>query len=119
MHELTVTQSILDIALESAKQEGGGKVGRINLIIGEMTGVVEECVRVYFRLISKGTAAEDAELAVRLVPITARCQKCAETFLVRDAGWACPRCGSTELDIAGGRELVVESIEVSDGSEST
>jgi hydrogenase nickel incorporation protein HypA/HybF len=117
MHELTVTQSILDIALESAGQAGGGKVGRINLIIGEMTGVVEECVRFYFRVISRGTAAEDAELAVCLVPITVRCQGCAETFLVRDAGWACPRCRGTELDIAGGRELVVESIEVSDGSE--
>lgn len=119
MHELTVTQRILDIALEAAGQEGNAKVGRINLIIGEMTGVVQECVRFYFDLISRGTVAEDAELAVRLAPITVRCRGCGETFLVRDAGWVCPHCRSTSVDVTGGRELIVESIEVSDGSEST
>lgn len=119
MHELAITESILDIALEHARKESATRICRINLVIGEMTGVVEECVRFYLGLLSPGTAAEEAEIAVRLVPITARCQNCGEDFEVQDSEWACPCCHGTRLDIIGGRELLVESIEVNDGSQST
>ena len=108
MHELTVTQSILDIALESAEQEGGAKIGRISLIIGEMTGVVEECVRFYFRLISRGTAAEDAELAVRLVPITVRCQGCARPSWSGTRGGRARAAGAPIWTSPGGESLLVE-----------
>lgn len=118
MHELTITQNIIDIALEHAQRAGATQISRINLVIGEMTGVAAECVRLYIRVLGRGTAAEEAELAVRLVPITARCQDCAESFEVRDFRWVCPRCESTRSDIIGGRELFVESIEVDDRSES-
>ncbi len=119
MHELTITQNILEIALEHAEKAGATQIGRINLVIGEMTGVAEECVRFYIDILSRGTAAEAAELAVRRVPIMARCRNCAEPFEVRDLRWACPRCQSTGSDIVGGKELFVESIEVDVGSEST
>ena len=85
---------------------------RINLVIGEMTGVVEEYVRRYLGLISSGTAAEGAELVVRPVPITVRCRECAGSHGVRGAKWTCPRCGSGKGDVIGGKELLVESIEV-------
>lgn len=118
MHELTITQNILGIALEHAQEAGATRIGRINLVIGEMTGVAEECVRLYMDVLSRGTAAEQAELAVRRVPITARCHECGEHFEVRDFVWACPRCQGTRSDIVGGKELFVESIEVNDGGES-
>ena len=105
MHELTITQNILDIVLEHAQEAGATKITRINLVIGEMTGVVEECVRFYLGVISRGTAAEEAELAVRRVPITARCHECGEHFEVREFRWACPRCDGTRSDIVGGKEL--------------
>jgi hydrogenase nickel incorporation protein HypA/HybF len=118
MHELTITQNILDIALEHARKAGATHIGRINLVIGEMTGVAEECVRFYAGVLGRGTAAEGAELAVRVVPITVRCQDCAESFEVRDFIWVCPHCQGTSSDIIGGTELFVESIEVNDGGES-
>ena len=111
MHELSITQSILDIALEHARQAGVARIDRINLVIGEMTGVAEECVRLYMEVLGRGTAAEHAELVVRLVPMTARCQDCAEEFVVTDFKWVCPGCQSTRSDIIAGRELLVESIE--------
>jgi hydrogenase nickel incorporation protein HypA/HybF len=116
MHELAITQNILDIALEHAQKAGATQIATINLVIGEMTGVAEECVRFYIGVLSRGTAAEAAELAVRRVPITARCRNCAQNFEVRDFRWVCPRCQSTGSDVVGGKELFVESIEVNDGS---
>jgi hydrogenase nickel incorporation protein HypA/HybF len=118
VHELSITQNILDIALEHAQKAGASRIGRINLVIGDMTGVAEECVRFYMGAISKGTAAQEAELVVCRVPITARCQDCGEDFEVQDFRWACPCCQSTRSDIVGGKELLVDSIEVNDGHES-
>jgi hydrogenase nickel incorporation protein HypA/HybF len=119
MHELAITQSILDIALEHAQREGVTRIARINLVIGAMTGVVEEYVRLYMRLINVGTAAEGAEIAVRSVPITVRCRECAEISEIRDSRWVCPLCESTKLEFIGGEELLVESIEVDDTGEGS
>jgi hydrogenase nickel incorporation protein HypA/HybF len=119
MHELAITQSILDIVLEYARREAAPSIGSINLVIGEMTGVAEEYVRLYLGLIGRGTEAENAQVHVRLVPITLRCRQCGERFKAGRSKWACPSCQSTDAEITGGRELFVESIEVEDGSQST
>ncbi len=57
MHEFAITQSMLELVLEQAKEAGTKKVEKINLIIGEMSGYVEESVRFYFDFLSKGTIA--------------------------------------------------------------
>ncbi len=74
MHEFTITQSILSIALEKASEVKSGKITRINLTLGELSGVVDECVSFYFDFLSKGTMAEGATLSFTMVPATARCR---------------------------------------------
>jgi len=112
MHELAITQSMFDIVLREAEQAEASQVRKVNLVIGEMTGVVDQCVRFYFDLLSRGTIAEGADLCVRMVPPRARCRNCAEVFELRPFRWTCPRCQGTELEVIAGRELFVESIEV-------
>jgi len=112
MHEFAITQSMLDLVLEQAKKAGAREVGKINLIIGEMCGVVEEPVRFYFGFLSKGTIAERATLSFTMVPATARCRRCGKVFELGEFEWACPDCGGDGLEITGGKELCVESIEV-------
>ena len=112
MHELAITQDMLDLVLEQAKGAGAKKVGKINLVIGEMTGVVEQCVQFYFDFIGKGTIAEGATLSFTKVPTAARCRDCGERFEVREFSWACPHCGSDNVELTAGKELFVESIEV-------
>jgi len=41
MHELAITQNMLDLVLEQAKKIGAERVGKINLVIGEMSGIVD------------------------------------------------------------------------------
>jgi len=112
MHELAITQSMLDLVLEQAEKAEAKEVGKINLVIGEMTGVVEECVQFYFDFISKGTVAEKAVLSFKMVPITARCWDCDKSFEVKEFAWTCPYCGGNSIEIIAGKELFVESIEV-------
>ncbi len=112
MHELAITQSMLDLVLEQAEKAGAKEVGRINLVIGEMTGVVDRAVQFYFDFLSKGTAAEGAALAFKVIPTTARCRNCHKEFELGEFDWTCPHCQSNNIEIVGGKELFVESIEV-------
>ena len=112
MHELAITQSMLDIVLEQAEKAEAKKVERINLVIGEMTGVVKECVQFYVDFLSKGTIAEGADLSFTMIPSTARCQSCGKQFELKEFDWTCPYCQGQGVEIIAGKELFVESIEV-------
>ncbi len=112
MHELAITQSMLEVVLKQAKQAKADKVTKINAVIGEMTGVVEDSVKFYLELLSKNTPAEGAELAVTSVPARAKCRTCGETSNLQPFDFTCPKCGGSSLEVVGGRELFVESIEV-------
>lgn len=112
MHELAITQGVLDIALEHAKNFNANKIMRINLVVGEMTGIVDECVRFYFDFISKDTIASEATLSFERVPIKAYCRDCDATFTLSGLDWRCPSCQSCNIEVIAGRELYVESIEV-------
>jgi len=112
MHELAITQSMFDVVLKHAEQAKAKKVTRINLVIGEMTGVVGDCVQFYVDFLGKGTLAEGATVAIKNVPAQAKCRTCGHTFEVQELQWVCPSCGGTSLEVTGGKELFVESIEV-------
>ena len=112
MHELAITQSMLDLVLKQAEEAGSEKVAKISLVIGEMTGVVARSVQFYFDFLCKGTPAEGAVLDFRVIPTTARCGNCGKEFELGEFDWTCPHCGSNNIEITGGKELFVESIEV-------
>ena len=112
MHELSISQSMVDLVNEQAREAGASEVKKINLVIGEMSGVVEECVRFYFDFISKGTVSEGAALSFKMIPTTARCRNCGKEFELKDLDWTCPSCYGNRLEIIAGKELFVESIEV-------
>jgi len=112
MHELSITQSMLDLVLEQAEKAEAKEVGKINLVIGEMTGIVGESVQFYFNFLSKGTIAERANISFKVVPTMARCRHCNNSFELKEFDWTCPYCQGKNMEIMAGKELFVESIEV-------
>ncbi len=110
MHELAITQSMLNLVLEQAEKAGAKEVGKINLVIGEMTGVVGECVQFYFDFLSRGTIADGAALAIKAVSTQARCRGCDKLFELKENAWTCPSCRGYDIEIVVGTELFVESI---------
>ncbi len=112
MHEMAITRSMLDLVVQEARQGGAGKITRVNLVLGQLSGAVGDCVELYFSLMSRDTPAQGAVLSIRPVPARARCRQCSTQFEVKDLGWACPRCGSVSVELVAGNELFVESIEV-------
>jgi len=112
MHELSVTQSVLSIALAHAEQAGAKRILRIDLVVGALSGIINESVQFYFDFVAEGTIAEGAELAFRHVPARFRCQACGANYEPEGSDWTCPVCNELQPEVAGGREFLVESIEV-------
>jgi len=112
MHELSITQMMLDLVLEEARKNDAARVQAITLVIGKMSGIVDDCVRFYFDFLSRDTIAKGARLAFKPVPAKARCRECGREFKLEELKWVCPGCGTTRIEIVGGKELYVESIEV-------
>jgi hydrogenase nickel incorporation protein HypA/HybF len=120
MHELAVTEGILRVALGAAERAGGHRIQRIDVVLGELSSIVDDSVQFYFDFVSQGTAAESAQLRFRRLPAAATCAACRHSFPVPPPLPAvCPACGGAELQIDGGQECYVESIEVGDEGSGT
>jgi hydrogenase nickel incorporation protein HypA/HybF len=112
MHELSVTEHLLDITLEHARNANAERVLKINLVIGDLSSFVGESIQFYFDILSEGTKAEKASLSISRIPAKVRCRPCHHEFTPEGMNWVCPRCGGFIEDVLSGREFYVESIEV-------
>jgi hydrogenase nickel incorporation protein HypA/HybF len=115
MHELPVTQAILDTALNAAQQAGAVRIVAIDLVIGELSGIVGDSVQFYFDILSKGTLAQGAQLRFQRQPARADCPDCGHSYNVTPPlAPFCPVCGSSRVQVSGGRQFYLESIEIDD-----
>jgi hydrogenase nickel incorporation protein HypA/HybF len=112
MHELSVTQSLLEIALRHAERASARRIIRLNLVIGELASIVDDSVQFYWDFVSQGTIAEGAVLHFERVAATLRCLNCDHTFPLNGREYACPACGEKKVVAAGGDDFRLESIEV-------
>jgi hydrogenase nickel incorporation protein HypA/HybF len=115
MHELPVTQAILDSALHAAQQAGGQRILAIDLVIGDLSGIVDDSVQFYFDILSQGTPAAGAALRFRRQPARAVCPDCGRSYdAAPPLAPFCPVCGGLHVQVSGGRQFFLESIEIDD-----
>ncbi len=115
MHELQVTERILDIALSHVAGHEVSRILVIHLRIGKLSDLEDEWIQRYFDYLSRGTLAENARLAIERAPIVLCCDSCSHSFEVKreDLGEAgCPECGDSRCQLVSGREYYVENMEV-------
>ncbi len=112
MHELSVTQSILDIALRHAESAGATHITDLYLVIGQLSSIVDNSVQFYWDMISQGTCAEGSQLHFRRVATELLCQDCGHRYQPSGDDLACPACGGIRVKVVAGEEFFLESIEV-------
>ena len=112
MHELGITQEMINIALDKAKEVDARKINRINLVIGEMSGIIDDSVQFYFDFLSEDTIAHKAELNFRRVPIKVKCRDCGHSYCPDSTPWNCPKCSQWNAEVIAGREFYIENMEV-------
>jgi hydrogenase nickel incorporation protein HypA/HybF len=112
MHEMGIAQNILDIALDAANKEGAKKITRINLISGELRGIVPLQLTFCFGMVAQDTIASGAYLDIESVPVSGHCNQCTADFPIEEYQYLCPRCNNKDIQITGGTELRIKDIEI-------
>jgi len=112
MHELPITEGLLNLALKHANQAGAKRITQLNLVIGQLASVVDDSIQFYWDIISKNTIAEGAKLEFRRVPAVLHCWNCEAEFSPNGRDYLCPQCGSARVKVVAGDDFLLESIDV-------
>ncbi len=112
MHELAVTESILNIAIKHAAQANAVRVTSLNLVIGQLSSIVDDSVQFYWDMISAGTMCEGAHLHFERRPAMLKCLECDQTYALNGELADCPNCHSARVKVVAGEEFYLDSIEV-------
>jgi hydrogenase nickel incorporation protein HypA/HybF len=120
MHEISIAESIVQIAESKAREQNARSVQIIKLRLGTFTTIVAESLEFAFEIARQGTLSRDARLEIEIVPMVVRCVVCeASTQPLGGVCLICEHCGFP-LEIVSGEELQIEYIEVdSEKEEST
>src|SRR5919108_5683971 len=111
MHELSVTESLLKIAVEHAEKANAKHVTDLHIVIGDLASMVDESIQFYWDIIAKDTIAEQATLHFQRVPAELQCNTCSEKYHPTEKELICPKCGGVGAKIIAGEEFALESID--------
>ena len=117
MHELAVTESILNIATKHAAQANAVRVTDVHLVIGQLSSIVDESVQFYWDMIAEGTICAGAQLHFQRKPAMLKCLDCDHTYTLAGELTDCPNCHSARIKVVTGEEFYVESIEIEAASD--
>ena len=90
MHELSIVQSIVDIASEEVKKHNAVAVELIELQIGKLSGIEPEALDFAWEVAVKGTVLEKAERKINYVQGLAICLDCGLEFIIDEPYDNCP-----------------------------
>lgn len=112
MHELSVTENILNIASSHAKQAGARKVTDIYIVLGRLSSIVDDSIQFYWDLISENTICYKASLHFERRPAEILCLDCNHKFSIDSDLIPCPCCESLKLMVLSGDDFWLDSIEI-------
>jgi hydrogenase nickel incorporation protein HypA/HybF len=108
MHELAITQRVVDLVVERTT---GRQVGLVRVEVGALSGVVPDSMQFCYELLTNGTSLEGSRLVIERTAGAAHCRFCGRDFVLDDLILLCP-CGSADVDLIAGKELQVLSVEL-------
>lgn len=112
MHELTIANSLVELACAHATDNGAQRVKAISVRMGVLCGIGRS-LYFCFEPASRGTMCEGAALSIEEVPLTVRCENCDDVKVPRALyNFRCPDCGYPTPKVVTGREMELVSIEL-------
>lgn len=113
MHEVSIAQGMLDIAIGYCEKNRHNRINSIRVKIGKAAGVVPDALQFAFETLKEGTIAETAVLVIDEVPVSGTCSECGGRFTVDEKYVIqCPLCGSMAFAVETGRELNIVEMDV-------
>jgi hydrogenase nickel incorporation protein HypA/HybF len=113
MHEAALAQRIIDTVTETV-QAGvvQGRVRSVCLRVGRLTSVMPENLQFMFDVLSRDTPLSGVSLRIENVPLRCGCRTCGVESELDQPFLSCPACGSSNVDVLSGRELLIDALEV-------
>lgn len=112
MHELSVTENILEISLRHALQAGATRVTDVNILIGRLSSIVDDSVQFYWDFVTENTLCSGSKLHFKRIPARLLCLSCGNEYELEAELCPCPSCQSMQVKVVAGEEFQVESIEI-------
>lgn len=111
MHELSIADAIVRIACAHA---GGRRIETVEVKVGHLRQVVPDALEFAFALVAEGTEAHGAVLLLEEVPAAGVCRVCGSESELPGFPLACEACGSLEVELVRGEELLVDALTMED-----
>ena len=113
MHEMSIVQTLLEQVESDVRNSGHtGRISTLHLVIGRLSGVHVDAIRFAFELLAPESMASGAELVIDQPRAILCCSACGWQQEIDELQASCPACGSADVTIRGGQELVLQSIEL-------
>jgi hydrogenase nickel incorporation protein HypA/HybF len=93
------------------EQTRPARVARVELEIGQLSGVVPDALRRCFDACTRDTALEGADLQIEETTGLGQCRECERVIPLASFLDLC-RCGSVSLEILAGQEVRIKQVEV-------
>jgi len=110
MHEMSIAQSIVEIAKEYAERENAKMVTELDLAIGTLAGIEFESLEFALETCKNNTILQDAKININKIKAKAKCLDCSIEFEVEHLFDGCPDCKSYSTQLLCGKEMQVKSL---------
>ncbi len=112
MHEMSLTEGIVDIIEEESRRRGFSRVRKVRLEVGAIGHVEPHALTFCFEAVTRGTVAEGAELDIISTPGAGWCFDCEKSTALTERFGACAYCGGRRVQMTAGDELRLKDMEV-------
>lgn len=112
MHEMAIALALIEQVEKAARERQASAITGITVVAGRLSGVDPDALRAVFELAAEETLAAGAMLTVEMREATVVCRACGETTQPRPPFMTCTACHSRDVEIKGGRELFIQSMDV-------
>lgn len=112
MHELSICMALMEQVERIAREHNAGRVERIVLKVGPLSGVEAPLLERAWPLAATDTRAEDAELVIETSAVTVRCTQCEAVSEVAPNRLLCGTCGDFRTRLVSGDEMLLTNMEL-------
>lgn len=114
MHEFSICQTIVEIVLKELRKAGMERVRlkSVKIAVGKYHQIVPENLTFAYEVLTKDTPAENSLLEIEILPILVQCKSCNRKGEIVPPLYRCETCSSGDVEVVGGKELLLESLEV-------
>ena len=112
MHEMSLAINIVDLAIETAEREEGGRVSEVEIEVGNMAGVMADALRFCLEAAAHSTIVEGAAFSLVETRAIGQCQSCKRSFETSSFHAVCPDCGQAGISVSGGQDLRIVALTI-------